>query len=593
MRAETRAGWRWWRTALVGVACVALSSACASVPSVLKGAASDPVAARPEAPPEYDLLVAELAALDGEFLESRDALLRAVEKDPDSAYLHGRLSRLSAQMNDLESAVKHARRAVELEPDNPDLRLFLARLLRIRRDVAGVESALLDPDGKPIGASASLLLCQMYLEVGRLDEALALAEQLVRDNPDMLSSHMTLATTYEQLGRAEDATRVLNEALEDHPENLMLYSRLARMYRRSGDRVKEIELYDRLLMSMPHHYGSLVSMADAQIAVNDLDAAIQTYEEIVAYYPEDVRALRRLASLEYTAGRYEQAVTRLEEAMLRNPSRLELSYSIGQVRQSMGDNAAAIEAFERVTAEHPLYVEARLQIASILEEREDFDAALIEVEKIRELRPSRALDFHTAELRARVGDFEGGVALLEERLAASPDDDEVLYQLGALYGTHKQVERALYYMRESLSRNADNAHALNYIGYTLAERSESLEEAEAMILRALEQRPEDGYITDSLGWVYYMKARVLMGTGHQDDGLVLLERARDQLLLAVELTGGDPVVAEHLGDVHMLLDQKGRALEFYEEAVELEYRKDEQPELIEKLERLRQELDGK
>jgi predicted negative regulator of RcsB-dependent stress response len=90
-----------------------------------------------------------------------------------------------------------------------------------------------------------------------------------------------------------------------------------------------------------------------------------------------------------------------------------------------------------------------------------------------------------------------------------------------------------------------------------------------------------------------MKARVLMGTGHQDDGLVLLERARDQLLLAVELTGGDPVVAEHLGDVHMLLDQKGRALEFYEEAVELEYRKDEQPELIEKLERLRQELDGK
>jgi tetratricopeptide (TPR) repeat protein len=372
----------------------------------------------------------------------------------------------------------------------------------------------------------------------------------------------------------------------------MLYSRLARTYQQAGERVKEIELYRQLLVNMPHHYGLLVSMADAQIAINDIDAAIQTYDEIVAYYPEDVRALRRLASLEYTAGRYEQAVTRLEEALLRNPSRFELSYSIGQVRHSMGDDDAAIEAFARVTAEHPLYVEARMQIASILEERKDFVAALVEVEKIRELRPSRALDFHTAELRVKVGDFDGGVALLEERLTANPDDDEVLYQLGVLYGMHKQVDRALYYMRETLSRNPDNAHALNYTGYTLAERGENLEEAETLILRALEQRPRDGYITDSLGWVYYMKARLLMGTDRQGDGLALLELARDQLLLAVELTGGDPVVSEHLGDVHLLLDEKGRALEFYEEAVELEYRKDEQPDLFEKLERLRQELGG-
>jgi tetratricopeptide (TPR) repeat protein len=334
----------------------------------------------------------------------------------------------------------------------------------------------------------------------------------------------------------------------------------------------------------------LVSLADAQIAMNDLEGAIATYVEVVAHHPEDMRALRRLASLEYAAGRYEQAVTRLEEAQLRNPSRLELSYSIGQVRHSMGDDDVALEAFDRVTAEHALHVEARMQIAAILEERQDFDAALVEVEKIRELRPSRALDFHTAELRAKVGDFDGGVALLEERLAVSPDDDEVLYQLGALYGTHGKVDRALYYMRETLERNPGNAHALNYIGYTMAERGENLEEAESLILRALEQRPKDGYIADSLGWVYYMKAVPLMDTERRADGVVLLERARDQLLLAVELTGGDPVVSEHLGDVHLLLDQKKRALEFYEEAVELEHRENEQPNLLEKLERLRREL---
>jgi len=592
-RIRAAAGQGWRCRVLAGWVCVLMLPGCASVPlSVTRSASESEVSAvaRPDAPPGYDLLVAELAAMDGEFVESRDALLRAVEKDPDSAFLRERLSRLSAQLNDLDAAVLHARRAVELDPDDESARLFLGRLLRILRDVAGLESVLLDEDGKPISSSAGLLLSQTYLEVGRSDEALSVAEGLVHDDPEMIAGYMTLATAYEQLDRPDDAERVLREALEHHTGNLMLYSRLAHTYQRRDEREKEIEVYRWQLEIMPHHYGTLVSLADAQIAMNDLEGAIATYVEVVAHHPEDMRALRRLASLEYAAGRYEQAVTRLEEALLRNPSRLELAYSIGQVRHSMGDDDVALEAFGRVTAEHALHVEARMQTAAILEERQDFVAALAEVEKIRELRPSRALDFHTAELRAKVGDFEGGVALLEERLAVNPEDDEVLYQLGALYGSHVQVDRALYYMREALERNPGSAHALNYIGYTMAERGENLEEAESLILRALEQRPKDGYIADSLGWVYYMKAVSLMDTERRADGVALLERARDQLLLAVELTGGDPVVSEHLGDVHLLLDQKNRALEFYEQAVELEHRENEQPHLLEKLERLRQEL---
>ncbi|MFP6605891.1 MAG: hypothetical protein VCC19_04900, partial [Myxococcota bacterium] len=131
---------------------------------------------------------------------------------------------------------------------------------------------------------------------------------------------------------------------------------------------------------------------------------------------------------------------------------------------------------------------------------------------------------------------------------------------------------------------------LNYIGYTWAERGENLDEAERMILRALDQRPNDGYITDSLGWLYYMRGLPLVGTADATRGLGLLERARVQLFHAAELTGGDPVISEHLGDVHMALDERRRALEFYQEAVRLDHREDEQPSLLEKLDRLRREL---
>ena len=166
----------------------------------------------------------------------------------------------------------------------------------------------------------------------------------------------------------------------------------------------------------------------------------------------------------------------------------------------------------------------------------------------------------------------------------------MLYQLGVLYGTAQKTDEALDYMLRALEKNPNNPHALNYVGYTWVERGERLDEAEEMILRALQQRPNDGYITDSLGWVYYMKARPLVIGGRQADAADYLERARQKLTLAAELTGGDPVVSEHLGDVHLLMNDKAGALEFYKEAVSFEHRPDEQPDLLDKLEGLQREL---
>jgi tetratricopeptide (TPR) repeat protein len=87
-----------------------------------------------------------------------------------------------------------------------------------------------------------------------------------------------------------------------------------------------------------------------------------------------------------------------------------------------------------------------------------------------------------------------------------------------------------------------------------------------------------------------MRALPLMGTADASDGLLFLEQARQRLFQAAELTGGDPVISEHLGDVHMALDERERAYEFYQEALRLEPREDEQPHLMDKLERLGREL---
>lgn len=547
---------------------------------------------RAELGPEYDVLVGELAARDGELRVARDAYERAVAKDPESAELRFRLARLAAQTDDLATAVDEAEKGLALDPENLEGRLFLGRLYRLTRDSAGIERVLRDAEGIPVSGAAALLLYQVYLEQGRLDEALAMAEQLLVDEPDNLGAYMAAATAYERAGRIEEAERTLRDALGQHPNRFVVYARLARMRRAAGDRDGEIAIYEEVLDEYPGHYGTLVSLGEAQIAQNDIEGAIGTYRQIAELYPGDLQVTRRLASLEFGAGHYEEAAERLRRAFAQDPEHYEFAYSLGQVLRAMGNDIEAAEYFSAVPATHPLFVESRLQMAVLHEDAGRLDDALVEVDRLRALRPDRGLDFHAASLRARTGDFPGGLALLEGLLEETPDDEEVLYQLGVLYGGEKDTDQALGYMQRVLEQNPENAQALNYIGYTWAERGQNLDEAERLIEQAVSLAPRDGYILDSLGWVYAQRARPLLEGERRQEGLDLLDRALEQLTLAAELTDGDPVVSEHIGDVYLLLDQQDRALQFYEEAVGQNPREDEQPNLYDKLDRLRRDLDA-
>ena len=545
---------------------------------------------RSEAPADYDILVAELAQFDGDFELARAAYQRAAEKDPGSAIIHERLSRIAWQLDDVAGAVREAERAFELDPDSIRVRLFLGRLYRLRRNFAGLDRVLRDDEGRPLDADSTYVLYQVSLEKGDLVEAENLARQLAETEPDQLRGILALATVYGQRSDFESAEAVVRRGLDSFPDHFLLYMRLAQIERARGNRSGEIAVYREVLVSHPSHYGILQRLGQAQIDGNDLDGAIATFKEIVSRYPEDVNSLRRLASLEYSAGRYEAAAARLESVLKHDSDQPELTFALGQIRKATGDNEGALDVFGQIDLNNPNYVDARIQIVSILESQGRFDEALAEIEALREVRPDRQLDFYAAGLRISTGDFEGGVALLESMLDGSGADTEIYYQLGVQYGTAGHHEEALQYMQQVLDADPNHVNALNFIGYSWAERGENLAEAEALIRRALEISPDDGFITDSLGWVYYRMAETLFEESRKEEAMQLLDRAQRRLVQAAELTGGDPVVSEHLGDVYRILNEKERAYEFYRQAVEMDHREDEQPNLLEKLDDLRREL---
>jgi tetratricopeptide (TPR) repeat protein len=108
-------------------------------------------------------------------------------------------------------------------------------------------------------------------------------------------------------------------------------------------------------------------------------------------------------------------------------------------------------------------------------------------------------------------------------------------------------------MKVVIGIDPKHANALNYLGYTYAELGENLDEAERLIKAALKEKPDDGYITDSLGWVYYKKR--------------LYTKALKYLEKAVSLVPDDPTILEHLGDVYLEMSNKEKALEFYQRSL--------------------------
>ena len=144
---------------------------------------------------------------------------------------------------------------------------------------------------------------------------------------------------------------------------------------------------------------------------------------------------------------------------------------------------------------------------------------------------------------------------------------QLFYTRGIVLERSKQWDRAEADFLQALEFEPDQPLVLNYLGYSWVEQGRNLERALEMIKTAVAKRPHDGYITDSLGWVYYR-------LGRYDEAVPELERA-------VELRPEDPVINDHLGDAYWKVGRRLEATFQWNRALGL----DPEPDLLEIIER--------
>jgi Flp pilus assembly protein TadD len=209
----------------------------------------------------------------------------------------------------------------------------------------------------------------------------------------------------------------------------------------------------------------------------------------------------------------------------------------------------AIKTYERMPANSALHRNAQIQLALNYDAIEHADEARKLLEKLvadnpKDLEAIMALGnvlrghkqfAECADVYTKAVDTIG---------APAKPNWVVFYFRGICYERSKQWPKAEADMRKALELYPEQPQVLNYLGYSWIDQGVNLEDGMRMIRRAVEQRPDDGYIVDSLGWAYFR-------TGKLEDAVKQLERA-------VELKPEDPTINDHLGDAYW---RTGRELE--------------------------------
>src|SRR5204863_2631567 len=204
---------------------------------------------------------------------------------------------------------------------------------------------------------------------------------------------------------------------------------------------------------------------------------------------------------------------------------------------------------QRVPADSPLKRNADIQMASNLDSLDRTDEAKKTLEKLIAERPKdlEAIVALGNILRVRK-EFAECADAYSKAINTLKDVQKpnwmLFYFRGICYERSKQWASAEADFKRALELYPDQAHVLNYLGYSWVDQGVNLDDGMRMIKRAVEQRPDDGYIVDSLGWAYYRIAKY-------DDAVKNLERA-------VELKPEDPTINDHLGDAYWKV---GRTLE--------------------------------
>jgi tetratricopeptide (TPR) repeat protein len=466
-------------------------------------------------------------------------------------YLHGLIAE---RKGDLATALQDYQKASEMDPQAIEVYRDLAQLnLRTGHTEAALHAAMRVKDLAPTESSSFLFLGHVYIARGDLSMAAQEYEKALQLDPRNLKALENLGNYYSALN-TKKALEYYKRYLEIEPHDAEIFFQMGFLYQKSGDTPAAINAFKKSIEYDPQQVASHLALAELFELKKSTAAAIEQYQECVKLDSRNPAFSARLGHIYFDNKQWDAAAVQFEKAQTLEPQDATNPYYLARIAEEKGDWVKAATLAERAyQLSHDVQFLPLLSYYLTMQHRTK--EAVVWLEKAIKAEPNSpnaqlflGMDYLELDQPKKARD------VLEKAVAAHPQDTQLRFQLGIAYDRLGEFEKAEREFNLVLKMDPKNAPALNYLGYSFAERGIRLEEGEAHLLKAVKIDPQNGAYWDSLGWIRYK-------LGHYAQASADLEKA--------SILSQDSLIYEHLGDACAADQKMERALSAWTKSIAL------------------------
>lgn len=507
-----------------------------------------------EAETLYQFLLSEIAGQRGNLALSSQGYLEIARKTRDPRVAK-RAAEVATFSRNYAQALEAASLWLELEPNSVSARQSVASVLVNSDDLAGAQphlAKLIAAEGKNAGHSF-LQINSILAKHSDKTAVLQTVRQLAQPYRELPEAHFAIAQAAHNAGTHEAALASIREASRIKPDWELAAVFQAQLLSRTSN-VIAAEYLAKYLATHPKAQEARLNFARLLVSDRNYDGARAQFQQLMSDFPENPDVAFAVALLSVQLKDYDAATVQLTRAMdlgFRDQDSVRLY--LGQVSEEKERFDDAKNWYSKV-APGKHFLEANSRYAGILAEQEGLHSGRMYLRSLPSSSEQEKVQYIQAEaqlLRENNANQEAFV-MLSHALENKPNHPDLLYDHAMAAEKVDRLDVLEGNLRKLIELKPDYAHAFNALGYTLADRTNRLDEALQLIETAFALAPDDPFIMDSMGWVQYRK-------GNVDQGLQYLQRAFSYR--------PDPEIAAHLGEVLWVSGKKQEAQKIWREAL--------------------------
>jgi len=467
--------------------------------------------------------IAELYLQLGKYELAKTHLLKAIKKDPKYTPSHVLLAELYTILKENDKAAKSYNKAIELEPDNHSNYLYFATF---------------------------------YARINEYDKGINVLKRLLKKKPGSIMAYYYMAKIEVKRDNLTKAEKYYEKTISLNNRFSPAYSELAMTYEADKKPDMAEKTYRKAIAIIQPPKDFLLRLATLLLKNDKLEDALKIYTQLTEYSSTRYGAMAKIGLIRFEQENFSAAIKEFSALLSENPKLNKIRYYLATSYESKGDIKKASEEFARIPVDDSSYVDAKVHLSYIFQQQGKIPES---IQELKDALKAKKNDPDLIRLIVTVmredKRYDEAIGIVKNAINDDPGNAELYFTLGVIYDDTGKDQLVFSSMEKTIELNPRHTNALNYLGYSYAEKGIRLDKAEQYLKKALEIKPGNGFYLDSLGWVYYKQ-------GNYD-------KAIKNLSEAVKLLPEDPVIAEHLGDAYRKKNLKEKALTFYENASNL------------------------